>query len=162
MDNVLHWHPPHLLLARHSLGRPRGCLEAPAASEAKHLPQPAALLSSGRASAFSLLTLCLAQQHHDCSHQQEECQHPTLARAMGTAWAMPASPRREQVPLLTAGQAGAVHRGHPQVGGAGVEEHEELLGRRADGDGADVLSLPWGSGRVSRGAELLKAGFPLF
>lgn len=87
---------------------------------------------------------------------------PHLLGAMGTVRAMPASPRPEQVPPLTAGWAGAVHRGHPQVGGAGVEEHEELLGRRADGDGAHVLSLPWGRGRVSRGAELLKAEFPLF
>ena len=43
--------------------------------------------------------------------------------------------------ILTAGQAFAIDRGHPQVGGAGVEDDGEVLLRGADGDGAIVRSL---------------------
>lgn len=42
---------------------------------------------------------------------------------------------------LTAGRTGAVDRGHPEVGGAGVEDHSELLRGGADADGAEVLHL---------------------
>lgn len=130
--------PPHTSLS----GQAWGCLEAPAASELKHLPQPAALLSLGRASAFSPLSAWHSSTIMTARTNRRSVGAPRLLGAMGTARAMPASPRPEQVPPLTAGRAGAVHRGHPQVGGAGVEEHEELLGRRADGDGTDVLGLP--------------------
>lgn len=50
---------------------------------------------------------------------------------------------------LTAGLAGAVDGGHPQVGGAGVKDDGEVLSGGADADGAEVLRLP-GSGGVHR------------
>lgn len=46
--------------------------------------------------------------------------------------------------LLTASQAGAGHRGNPEVGGAGVEDHGEVLWGGANGDGPVVFHL-WGS-----------------
>ena len=45
---------------------------------------------------------------------------------------------------LTAGFAGAVDRGHPQVGGAGVKDDSEVLSGGADANGAEVLRLPGG------------------
>lgn len=51
-------------------------------------------------------------------------------------------PNREPcMPLLTASQAGAGDGGHPEVGGAGVEDHSEALWRGANGDGPVVLHL---------------------
>lgn len=52
--------------------------------------------------------------------------------------------------LLTAGWAGAVHRGDPEVGGASVEDDCEVLRRRADGDGAEVFHLQGREGRQQR------------
>lgn len=46
--------------------------------------------------------------------------------------------------LLTASRAGAGHRGNPEVGGAGVENHGEVLWGGANGDGPVVFHL-WGS-----------------
>ena len=49
---------------------------------------------------------------------------------------------------LTAGKVeqGAVDRRHPEVGGASVEDHVELLAWSANGDLAIVLSLcAWGN-----------------
>lgn len=43
--------------------------------------------------------------------------------------------------LLTAGCAGAVHGGDPEVGGASVKDDGEVLRWRADGDGAEVFHL---------------------
>lgn len=43
--------------------------------------------------------------------------------------------------LLTAGWAGAVHGGDPEVGGASVKDDSEVLRWRANGDGAEVLHL---------------------
>ena len=42
---------------------------------------------------------------------------------------------------LTAGFAGAVDRGHPQVGGAGIKKDQEVLWRRPNADLAKVSSL---------------------
>lgn len=52
--------------------------------------------------------------------------------------------------LLTAGWAGAVHRGDPEVGGASVEDDCEVLRWRADGDGAEVFHLQGREGREQR------------
>lgn len=43
--------------------------------------------------------------------------------------------------LLTTSQAGAGHGGNPEVGGAGVEDHGEVLRGGADGDGPVVFHL---------------------
>lgn len=48
---------------------------------------------------------------------------------------------------LTAGRAGAVHRGHPEVGGARVEDDGKVLWWGANGDGAEVFHLQEGGGR---------------
>lgn len=45
------------------------------------------------------------------------------------------------LPPLTASQADTGDGGHPEVGGAGVEDHGEVLRRGADGDGPIVLHL---------------------
>lgn len=44
-------------------------------------------------------------------------------------------------PLLTASFAGAVDGRHPEVGGARVENHREVLGRGPDGNLPEVLHL---------------------
>lgn len=48
---------------------------------------------------------------------------------------------------LTAGRAGAVHRGDPEVGGAGIKDDGEVLRWGANGDGAKVLHLQARVGR---------------
>lgn len=50
---------------------------------------------------------------------------------------------------LTAGWAGAVHRGDPEIGGASVEDDSEVLWWGANGDSAEVFHL---QGRVRRKA----------
>lgn len=45
---------------------------------------------------------------------------------------------------LTAGWAGAVHRGDPEIGGASVEDDSEVLWWGANGDGAKVFYLQGG------------------
>lgn len=48
---------------------------------------------------------------------------------------------------LTAGRAGAVHRGDPEVGGAGIKDDGEVLRWGANGDGAKVFHLQTREGR---------------
>lgn len=50
-------------------------------------------------------------------------------------------------PPLTAGWAGAVHRGDPEVGGASIKDDSEVLWWGANGDGAKVLHLQAREGR---------------
>lgn len=57
----------------------------------------------------------------------------------------PGQGRAGQDRALTAGRTGAVDRGHPQVGGASVEDDREILRGCSDADGAKVLHLAgWG------------------
>ena len=66
---------------------------------------------------------------------------------------------------LTAGLAGAVDGGHPQVGGAGVKDDGEVLSGGADADGAEVLRLPgaggwWWAGHTAHRLGTAQPGLP--
>lgn len=67
--------------------------------------------------------------------------------------------RAEQDRALTAGKTGAIDRGHPQVGGAGVKDDGELLGRGSDANGAEILHL-WGGDSTAHGPGPPHLGFP--
>ena len=61
---------------------------------------------------------------------------------------------------LTAGLAGAVDGGHPQVGGAGVKDDSEVLSGGADADGPEVLRLPGVGGGGGQDTQLTDWGLP--
>ena len=67
--------------------------------------------------------------------------HPAAALTPWPQWGHFAQSDSFGDPLLTAGFAGAVDGWHPEVGGARVKYHREVLGGRPDGNLPEVLHL---------------------